>query len=129
MLFLNNEDVAKVLTMDRCMDALDEGLREYYAGDATCRPRVDVWAPCDVPDAYFQWGSMEGTSKRWRVFASRVKSDIAHFEKTGDNVYTHEYFCREPGTFCGLILLFSLVNGEPLAIINDGVLQHLRVGA
>jgi ornithine cyclodeaminase/alanine dehydrogenase-like protein (mu-crystallin family) len=28
-----------------------------------------------------------------------------------------------------LILLLSVRNGEPLAIINDGVVQHLRVGA
>ena len=26
-------------------------------------------------------------------------------------------------------MLFSINNGEPLAIINDGVLQHMRVGA
>lgn len=26
-------------------------------------------------------------------------------------------------------MLFSTVNGEPLALINDGVLQHMRVGA
>jgi ornithine cyclodeaminase/alanine dehydrogenase-like protein (mu-crystallin family) len=35
----------------------------------------------------------------------------------------------KPGLFCGLILLTSIENGEPLAIINDGVLQHMRVGA
>ena len=129
MLYLSNEDVASVLTMRGSMEALQEGLREYYAGDATCRPRIDVWAPCDVPEAYFQWGSMEGTSRRWRVFALRIKSDIATFPKGKDGVWTHEYFCREPGKFLGLILLFSLKNGEPLAIMNDGVLQHMRVGA
>jgi ornithine cyclodeaminase/alanine dehydrogenase-like protein (mu-crystallin family) len=35
----------------------------------------------------------------------------------------------QPGTYCGLVLLFSTQNGEPLAIINDGYLQHMRVGA
>ncbi len=129
MIFLANDDVARVLTMKASMEALEEGLREYYAGDATCRPRIDVWAPCDIPEAYFQWGSMEGTSKRWRVFALRVKSDIATFPKGKDDTWTHEYFCQRPGRFLGLILLFSLKNGEPLAIINDGVLQHMRVGA
>ena len=33
-----------------------------------------------------------------------------------------------PGEYCGLILLVSTRNGEPLAFINDGVLQHMRVG-
>ena len=30
--------------------------------------------------------------------------------------------------FCGLILLTSIETGEPLAFINDGILQHMRVG-
>ena len=34
----------------------------------------------------------------------------------------------EPGTYCGFILLFSSENGAPLALINDGVLQRMRVG-
>ena len=34
----------------------------------------------------------------------------------------------QPGTYCGLIFLTSTKNGEPLAFINDGVLQHMRVG-
>jgi alanine dehydrogenase len=34
----------------------------------------------------------------------------------------------QPGTFCGLIMLMSTKNGEPLALINDGILQQMRVG-
>ena len=34
-----------------------------------------------------------------------------------------------PGRYCGLVLLFSAKDAEPLAIINDGYLQHMRVGA
>lgn len=34
-----------------------------------------------------------------------------------------------PGLYCGLILLTSIENGELLAFINDGHLQHMRVGA
>jgi hypothetical protein len=35
----------------------------------------------------------------------------------------------ERGTYCGLIFLTSTRNGEPLALMNDGYLQHMRVGA
>jgi alanine dehydrogenase len=34
----------------------------------------------------------------------------------------------QPGTYCGVIYLLSTRNAEPLAFINDGVLQHMRVG-
>ena len=38
--------------------------------------------------------------------------------------------CRPPnGRYVGLVLLFSCENGEPLAIMPDGMLQRLRVGA
>jgi len=33
------------------------------------------------------------------------------------------------GRYCGLVLLFSTENGEPLAILPDGVMQRMRVGA
>jgi ornithine cyclodeaminase/alanine dehydrogenase-like protein (mu-crystallin family) len=40
----------------------------------------------------------------------------------------HKYTGR-PGKYGGLILLFSSETGELLAILNDGLLQHMRVGA
>lgn len=127
-LLINNEDVAEVLTMADCIDTIEAGVKEYYDGDATCRPRIDVWAPSGDPKGYYQWGSMEGTSRRHMVFATRLKSDIAYWTEY-NGVKTQEKYCQRPGKFCGLILIFSLENGEPLAIINDGYLQHMRVGA
>src|SRR5215212_630567 len=70
---------------------------------------------------------MEGGSAAG-YFAVRMKSDIV-YEQSYNGVLTQEKYCSRPGLFCGLILLTSIENGEPLAIINDGVLQHMRVGA
>ena len=128
-LLISNQDVEQVLDMKTCLDAIEEGVREYYRGDATCRPRIDVWAPSGNPQGYYQWGSMEGTSRRYGVFATRIKSDIAYWTTSSNGVKTQEKYCQRPGLFCGLILIFSTDNGEPLAIMNDGHLQHLRVGA
>ena len=128
-LLISNQDVVQVLDMKTCLDAIEEGIKEYYLGDATCRPRIDVWAPSGNPQGYYQWGSMEGTSRRYGVFATRIKSDIAYWTESEDGVKTQEKYCQRPGLFCGLILLFSTENGEPLAVINDGYLQHMRVGA
>ncbi|MEL0224507.1 MAG: ornithine cyclodeaminase family protein, partial [Gammaproteobacteria bacterium] len=75
---------------------------------------------------YFRWGSMEGASSHY--FAIRMKSDIVSWPRTDDGGWTEEKHCIEPGTYCGLIFLLSTKNGEPLALINDGILQHFRVG-
>jgi ornithine cyclodeaminase/alanine dehydrogenase-like protein (mu-crystallin family) len=67
-------------------------------------------------------GSMSG------YFAIRMKSDVI-YEQEYQGAITQEKYCVRPGRFCGLILLTSIENGEPLALINDGYLQHMRVGA
>jgi ornithine cyclodeaminase/alanine dehydrogenase-like protein (mu-crystallin family) len=128
-LLITNQDIEQVLDMKTSLNAIEEGIKEYYRGDAICRPRIDVWAPSGDPNGYYQWGSMEGTSRRHGELATRIKSDNAYRSTSAGGVKTQEKYCQRPGLFCGLILLFSTENGEPLAIMNDGYLQHLRVGA
>ncbi|MBI4488643.1 MAG: ornithine cyclodeaminase family protein [Deltaproteobacteria bacterium] len=124
MLLINNQEVEKLLDMKSCLEALEIGYEDLLKGDAVYRPRLDVWVPCERPDGYYRWGTMEGASRKIGVFAIRMKSDVVHWP----DKKTEEKYCIKPGTFCGLIMVFSVRNGEPLAIINDGVLQHMRVG-
>ena len=70
---------------------------------------------------------MDGGSTRG-YFAIRMKSDVI-YETRYNEAITQEKYCTRPGLFCGLILLTSIENGEPLAFINDGLLQHMRVAA
>ncbi|MGH7847878.1 MAG: ornithine cyclodeaminase family protein, partial [Candidatus Binatia bacterium] len=74
-----------------------------------------------------QWGTMEGGSMSG-YFAIRMKSDVI-YEQEYEGARTQEKYCVEPGKFCGLILLVNIQNGEPVALLNDGYLQHMRVGA
>jgi ornithine cyclodeaminase/alanine dehydrogenase-like protein (mu-crystallin family) len=69
---------------------------------------------------------MEGGSTSG-YFAIRMKSDVV-YEQHYNGVVTEEKYCTKPGLFCGLIFLTDTETGEPLAFINDGVLQHMRVG-
>lgn len=125
MLLINNQEVERLLDMKACLEALEVAYDDLLMGDAVYRPRLDVWVPCERADGYYRWGTMEGASRKLGYFAIRMKSDIVHWP----DGLTEEKYCIRPGTYCGLILLFSVRNGEPLAIINDGVLQHMRVGA
>jgi alanine dehydrogenase len=50
------------------------------------------------------------------------------FPKKGNNV-VREKVPAANGRYVGLVLLFSSENGEPLAIMPDGVMQRMRVGA
>jgi ornithine cyclodeaminase/alanine dehydrogenase-like protein (mu-crystallin family) len=126
MYIIDNETVSKVLTMDDCIRVQEEAFKKLPYGGAIHRPRIDMYFPCEREDGYFRWGSMEGANDGY--FAIRMKSDITTWPKTADGGWTEDKYCREPGTYCGLIYLISTRNAEPLAFINDGVLQHMRVG-
>jgi alanine dehydrogenase len=126
-LILNNEDVKSVLTMEITMEALDKAYRELAREEAVCRPRIDIQIPTHDQEKIYQWGTMEGGSTSG-YFAIRMKSDVI-YEQEYQGAITQEKYCVRPGRFCGLILLTSIDNGEPLALINDGYLQHMRVGA
>ncbi len=124
---ISNKDVARVLTMRDTIAALEASYSQLVTREAVCRPRVDVRIPTSVPGRVYQWGSMEGGSTSG-YFALRIKSDIV-YEEERDGIVTQEKYCSRPGLFCGLVLLTSVENGEPLAFLNDGLLQHMRVGA
>jgi len=126
-LILNNEDVKSVLTMEITMEALDRAYREVARQEAVCRLRIDIQIPTKDQEKIYQWGTMEGGSISG-YFAIRMKSDVI-YEQEYQGAITQEKYCVRPGRFCGLILLTSIENGEPLALINDGYLQHMRVGA
>jgi alanine dehydrogenase len=126
-LIINNHDVAKVLSMEITLAALEESYLQLAAGNAVCRPRIDIRIPTSDPAKNYQWGTMEGGSTAG-YFAIRMKSDII-YETQYNGVTTQEKYCVRPGLYCGLILLTSIENGEFLAFINDGHLQHMRVGA
>ena len=124
MLLINNQTVEKILDIKGCMEALETGYRDLINERAVYRGRYDLFVPNDDPKLMYRWGTMEGASRSFETFAIRMKSDMLEWPE-GKTV---EKYCVEPGTFCGIVMVFSTRNGEPLAIINDGIIQHMRVG-
>ncbi|MBS3942499.1 MAG: ornithine cyclodeaminase family protein [Actinobacteria bacterium] len=124
MLLLRNDDVRQVLDMPTTLRALQVGYADLAAGDAAYIPRIDLYAPTGNDDDYYRFGSMSGACRTYGVLATRLKSDIVSWP----DGRTEEKHCVEPGTYSGMILLYATSNGEPLALIQDGYLQHMRVG-
>jgi alanine dehydrogenase len=124
MLLINNQVVAQILDTKGCMEALETGYRDLIDERAAYRGRYDFFVPNDDPKLMYRWGTMEGASRSFETFAIRMKSDMLEWPE-GKTV---EKYCIQPGTYCGVVMVFSTRNGEPLAIINDGIIQHMRVG-
>jgi ornithine cyclodeaminase/alanine dehydrogenase-like protein (mu-crystallin family) len=127
MLLIDNEVVRAVLTMRDCIAVQERAFAGTLTGAAVSRPRLDTFSPCDREDGYYRFGTVEGASDG--VHAVRLKSDVMTWPKSPDGTWSESKYCMRPGLYCGLVMLFSTGNGEPLAILNDGHLQHMRVGA
>jgi ornithine cyclodeaminase/alanine dehydrogenase-like protein (mu-crystallin family) len=128
VLHLNNSDVAKVLDMPLCMAALDGVFQEMARGEAVGMGRIDVYVPSGVTEApFYRWAVMTGGSKQDGLVCARMLSDMVAWPREYGRVRENKW-AGKPGTFLGLLFLFSTTDGSPVAMINDGHLQHFRVG-
>lgn len=129
MLLIDNAAVEQVLDMDGCIASLEAGLHGLVTGDAVNRPRFDIYVPTGDGESFYRSGNMEGAIASTGMYAIRLKSDVITWPRDERGRWTEDKYCVRPGTYCGLVFLFSTRDGEPLALINDGYLQHMRVGA
>jgi len=128
MLFLNNDDVARVMSMDLCLEALERLFREIAAGDATGMGRMDMYTPSGESAPYHRLAFMAGGSRSDGYACLRIISDMVSWPVEHGHRRENKY-AGKPGTYCGLILLLSARDATPVAMMNDGRLQHDRVGA
>lgn len=123
-LLISNEVAEHVLKMADCVEVMEAAIKAEGLGTATNRTKAAIYIPAESNGEWYRYCSMEGGIRDEMVVAYRVKSDI-----TGIEQGRLSYYCIKPGLYCGLILLFSARTGELLAILNDGVVQHMRVAA
>jgi ornithine cyclodeaminase/alanine dehydrogenase-like protein (mu-crystallin family) len=128
-LILNNEEVESVLTMDDCLEVLEEAFKDLGRDAAVNQIRVHTYVSMEQSGISYRLKTMNGAVPRYGVMALRIASDVVHFPKVA-GLIRQEKVAAAPGKkFVGLVQLFSLETGEPLAIIQDGYLQAMRVGA
>lgn len=129
-LILSNEDVTRLLTMPECIDGLETAYRELHAGRAVTRRRSDSITPTGArPDAVYGFKTMDGVVPGMGFSAVRLNSDIVTWPRIDGNLRRVKVPAAPNDRWVGLILLFSTNTGEPLAIMPDGVVQRMRVGA
>ncbi|MBI4200340.1 MAG: ornithine cyclodeaminase family protein [Chloroflexi bacterium] len=123
VLFIDNEVAQQVLTMEDCLDVVEDAYREFGLGRATAS-RAHHEIPPLEGDTWLNWAPMVAALPRLGAVAIRIRSDF--FMSRQDRLVK---YAVAPGKFCGLILLFSTRDAAPLAIMNEGHIQHMRVAA
>jgi len=136
-LLISNDVTRRVLETADAVDVMADALTQLAAGEAAFQPRTDLVSPItasgddygwdDAPE-WYGWGSMLGAISDPPRLALRFKSDVLSWKTVDDTVIQSKYNV-EPGTFMGFVLLFDTSTGALIGLLNDGELQHVRVGA
>lgn len=131
-LLLNNKEVEQVLNMKDSVKAMEEAFLDLAKGEGINRPRSHTYIPRPSEDGkkrFYLFKSMDGGLPRFGMHGLRISSDMQR-EIVLDGKRRREKLPVAPGNkFVGLLLLFSIDTLEPLAIMPDGYLQRMRVGA
>ena len=127
-LFLDNDTQLKCISMSEAIDAMENGVREMAAGRGLRRPRIDNFMPTSRKDEFLCFSTMEGGIRTPGYYALRIKPDIKAWHMV-DGRMRRDTWCARPGKFGGLVLLFDVETAELVSIMNDGVVQHVRVAA
>lgn len=128
-LILSNAEIEQLLTMPECIEALEDAYVELAHGRGVSRQRSDSVVRNSRPDALYSLKSMDGVIGKLGVGAVRINSDIVTWPKFGNSMRRVKVPAAPNKRYTGLVLLFSTETGEPLAIMPDGVMQRIRVGA
>jgi ornithine cyclodeaminase/alanine dehydrogenase-like protein (mu-crystallin family) len=128
-LILNNDEIAQVFDMQKCLEVLEEAYRELGEGRGVIRPRVHSFMGTPIPDTLYLFKSMEGGLEKSGIMALRISSE--HHRRMEAYGKLRRFHLPAPphNKFLGLILLFSTETTEILAITPDGYIQSQRVGA
>jgi alanine dehydrogenase len=122
--FIDNAMQHEVLDAEACIEAIENGYRAWGRGLAAINPKTELHVYGN--NSYYNFGLIHGAVEPIGVAALRIKSDF--HTQTEPASYGDKHAGVE-GQFCGLVLLFNTNNGLPLAILNDGHIQHMRVAA
>lgn len=128
-LILTNAEVEKVFSMSECIDTFDQAYRALAAGNGLSRPRSDILIRRADNGSFYDLKSMDGVAPEFDTAAIRVGSDVLQWMESGGRRKRVQVPVAAGGFYSGLVFLFSVSTTELIAIMPDGVLQRMRVGA
>lgn len=123
-LVITDRDVERLLSMRECIDAMKVAFKQFAEGTAVSSPRLRYTLPSSTP-GYMYWANIHvGAVPAFDAACVRAGSSV------GQNVDENRRGSRGPTPArWGIITLYSLHTGEPLAFIHESYLSGIRVGA
>jgi alanine dehydrogenase len=129
MLLLSNQDIEAVLDIKDCIAAMEDAYCELGQGRGASGVRSEILTPTSRDDGLYSLLTMAGVAPKSGIGAVRINSDILTWPQTPQGTKRVKIPAAPGNRYVGLVLLFSVETGEPLAIYPDGVVQRMRVAA
>lgn len=127
MLLLDNKNVQQVFDIQTCLQALEHAYIAQSHNELVMRLQTQTYVPRLEPEVSYCLKTMEASLPASGHMVLRLTSDVVS-EAMVNNVPRRKKLPRGPGgTYCGLIVLFSLDNLAPIALLHDGYIQLYRV--
>ncbi len=127
MLLITDPDVKQVLRVENIIDDMERAFAEEARGIAVNRPRTRYKVPPDRDSDGYMANIIPGAVPSSGVAALRYDSIVVR-ERVVDGLKRMDYPYPARRSW-GFVLLFSLEDAQPLAIIHDFSLSSIRVGA
>lgn len=136
-LLLSRDEVEKLLTPEMVVNTLDEAFGALADGRAATMlgrevivSRNDVEVPgARAGHVYHGLEVQSGSAPYVKTASVRIKSDILYWPEVNGEYRRKKFPAAPGGKYCGLVILFDTDTGEPKAIMPDGLIQRMRVGA
>jgi ornithine cyclodeaminase/alanine dehydrogenase-like protein (mu-crystallin family) len=134
VLILSDAEVSELLTMRDSIEALEKSFAASAESTTVNSPWVQLFVdrPGPLPEnlkaAGYQLRTTTGYTPTSNVVALRLSSDVLELGYVRGSLRRHQVPAAN-GKWAGLVMLFSLETGEPLALFPDGYIQGCRVGA
>jgi alanine dehydrogenase len=131
VLWLGNEDIKKIFDMKECLAVVENTYREQGEGQIVNRepPRTHIYLPTSKPDVKYVFKSTDGGLPRLGTQVIRITSDTLGYKMVRGERRRFKFPSLPGEKYFGLYLLFRSEDGMPLAMMHDGHINHLGVGA
>lgn len=142
MLVLDNKDVESILTIDICIEALEETYQELARDNAVNVPQIRTITPRKKEDlqgvtdegnlpatdpVFYVLTTIIGALAKPAVTSVRMDSDAIHWPIVNGKMRKGRIPMASGGRYGGFVILFSSETSEPLMLFSDGYMQKMKV--
>ena len=124
-LVLEDKDVAALLPMRECIEAMETAYRDFAVGGAINIPRIRYRSKTSDPDVVYGSNIHIGTTPSYDAAAIRIGGSASNAGPRAQGAHAPKHADRNWGFVC----LIDMRTGELQAIIQEFVLSGIRVGA